>query len=509
MEKKKVGFASGIGFVLAAAGSAVGLGNLWAFPYKTSANGGAAFVILYVVCVLLMGFTTMICEIFIGKRAQANPITAYKKAHKNVGWFGMLAVVIPSLIMCYYSVLGGYTVKFSLNSFVGNAGQFENFAGNFGDVILYVAIFLALALVIVMAGIKGGIEKASKVLMPTLFIILVGLAVFALFLGEGVSDGISFYLNPDFSELDGASVLAAMGQAFFSLSLGMGAMIVYGSYTGKEINLVKATGMICVCDTLVALLAGLAIFPSVFHYMATTGVSAEKLGMGGIGLMFQTLPLVFEDMGVVGRILSFLFFAMVSIAAITSVISLLEVACQFVIQKFHAPRKKAALVVTAFCFAVAVPVAISLGKTLNHDASMLIFGQNWLDFLDLVSNTVLMPVSALFVCVAVGWIIGPKQAVKEIEEGGTKLGWFRPVLGVMAKYVCPLLIGVVEAFGLVDLIMPVKEGVRTFSSNGLGIALTGYGLLLVCAVIYFLFFRNVYTGTNEDELIAEEKAAEA
>lgn len=506
MEKKKVGFASGIGFILAAAGSAVGLGNLWAFPYKTSANGGAAFVIVYILCVLLMGFATMICEIFLGKRAQANPISAYKKVNKNVGWFGMLAIVIPSVIMCYYAVLGGYTVKFSLNSFVGNAGNFVSFAGNVGDVILCTAVFLALSLVIVMAGVKGGIEKAAKVLMPTLFIILVGLVIFALFLGDGVAEGIAFYLKPDFSVLTGSSILAAMGQAFFSLSLGMGAMIVYGSYTGKEINLVRATGMICIFDTLVALLGGLAIFPSVFHYMATTGVSAEELGMGGVGLMFQTLPLVFEDMGVIGQVLSFLFFAMVTIAAITSVISLLEVASQFVIQKFHVPRKKAAVVVTAFCFAVSVPVGISLGKHLGGDTSMLIFGQNWLDFLDIIANTVLMPVSALFVCIAVGWLIGPRQAAKEIEEGGTKLGWFRPLFGIMVKYVCPLLICVVEVFGLIDLIAPVTDGARVFNPNGLGLVLTAYGVLLVCVVVYFIFFRNTYTGTNEDELLAEGSA---
>lgn len=504
MEKKKVGFASGIGFILAAAGSAVGLGNLWAFPYKTSANGGAAFVLLYILFVLLIGFATMICEIFIGKRAQANPISAYKKVNQNIGFFGMLAIVIPSMIMCYYSVLGGYTVKFSLNSFVGNAGNFVSFAGNVGDVILYTAIFLALSLVIVMAGVKGGIEKASKVLMPTLFVILVGLVVFALCLGEGVSEGLAFYLKPDFSAITWSSVLAAMGQAFFSLSLGMGAMIVYGSYVGKEINLVKSTGMICLFDTLVALLGGMAIFPSVFHYMETTGVSAEELGMGGVGLMFQTLPLVFEDMGIVGRILSLLFFAMVAIAAITSVISLLEVASQFVIQKFRVPRKKAALVVTAFCFAVAVPVSISIGKHLGGDTSMLIFGQNWLDFMDIIANTVLMPVSAFFACVAVGWLVGSKKATEEIEDGGTKLGKFRPVLSVMIRYVCPILIAVVEIFGLLDLVAPVSEqGVRVFSADGIGIALTAYAVLAVCVVIYFIFFRNVYTGSVEDELVTE------
>ena len=503
MEQKKVGFASGIGFILAAAGSAIGLGNLWAFPYKTSANGGAAFVILYIASVLFIGLIVTMCETFIGKRAQANPISAYKKVHKNAGWFGMLAIALPTIIICYYSVLGGYTVKFTLNSFVGNAGVFNSFAGNIGDVLMYTAIFIILSLMIVLAGVKNGIEKASKVLMPALFLILTGIVVFSLFLGEGVKDGLEFYLKPDFSELTWTSVLAAMSQAFFSLSLGMGIMITYGSYSGKEINLVKSTIMICIFDTVVALLAGLAIFPAVFHYAATAGIPYSELGMGGIGLMFQTLPYVFADMGILGQIVSLLFFAMVTIAAMTSVISLIEVATQFVIQKFHTKRKVAAVAVGSVCFAVAIPVSISLGKVLNGDNSMVIFGQNWLDFLDLMTNTVLMPVGAFLACLAVGWIIGIKKTCNEIEQQGTKLGAFRPVFSIMAKFVTPLLILVVEIFGCFDLIMPMGENGRSFSENGLGIVACSYGLLALCLIVYFIFFRNTETGTNEDEHIVD------
>ena len=266
MEKKKVGFASGIGFILAAAGSAVGLGNLWGFPYKTSQNGGAAFVLIYVACVLLIGFVTMLSEIYLGRRAQANPMTAYKMIHKNLGWCGLVAIVIPAFIICYYSVLGGWTTKYALNSFSGNAGIVGTFSVNTGEVILYTAIFLVLSMMIIMGGVKDGIEKASKVLMPVLFLILVAIAVYALTLGSGVREGLSFYLKPDFSGITFKSVLVAMGQAFYSLSLGMGIMITYGSYTGKEVNLVRSTAMICIFDTLVALIAGLAIFPSVAHF---------------------------------------------------------------------------------------------------------------------------------------------------------------------------------------------------------------------------------------------------
>ena len=312
MDKKKNGFASGLGFVLAAAGSAVGLGNLWGFPAKTKDNGGAAFVLLYIACVILIGAVTMICEIFIGRRAQANPVTAYKKINKNVGWFGVLAILIPGFIACYYSVLGGYTVRFAVNSFNGNAGTMDSFGANGWLVTLFTALFIAGAIFVVMAGVKGGIEKASKVLMPMLFVLLFGTAIFSLCLGEGVGKGLEFYLKPDFSALKGTEILAAMGQAFYSLSLGMGAMIVYGSYTGKEISLVKSTGMICVFDTLVALLAGFAIFPALYHYEATAGVLPEDIA--GPELMFKTLPMVFESLGTVGKIVSLLFFSMVVIS---------------------------------------------------------------------------------------------------------------------------------------------------------------------------------------------------
>ncbi len=502
--QKQNGFGSGIGFVLAAAGSAVGLGNLWGFPYKTHAYGGAAFVLVYIACVLLIGFVTMLSEIFIGRRSQANPVTAFKKINPKIGWFGVLAILIPGFIACYYSVLGGYTVLFTANSFGGNAGKFVSFAGNAPLVILFTAIFIGMALFVVMAGVKGGIEKASKVLMPALFIILICTAVFSLCLGEGVSEGLAFYLKPDFSKLTGTGILAAMGQAFYSLSLGMGAMIAYGSYTGKELNLVKSTAMICLCDTCVALLAGFAIFPAVYHYTATTGLEVESIQ--GVGLMFQTLPLVFEDLGFVGKCISFFFFAMIAIAAVTSVISLLEVVCQFLIQKFCIRRKKAVSALALFCFAVSIPVGISLGQVLGgKDEAIVVFGQNLLDFFDIVTNTVLMPVCAFFSCIAVGWFIGPKKATEEMGEDGQKLGFLKPVYQVMVKFITPVLIAVIECFGVFDLVFPLTDGARTFSGNGFGIFLFSYGLLAVGIAVYFLFFRKGKTGCNEDEPEIEGK----
>jgi len=498
MEKKQNSFASGIGFILAAAGSAVGLGNIWGFPYKTHANGGAAFVLVYIACVLFIGIVTMMCEIFIGRRAQANPVTAFKKINKSIGWFGVLAILIPAFISCYYSVLGGYTVRFTLNSFAGNAGSFVSFAGDSKTVIVCILLFIGMALFVVMAGVKSGIEKASKILMPALFLILVGTVIFSLCLGEGVKEGIMFYLKPDFSQLSGFGILAAMGQAFYSLSLGMGAMVVYGSYTGKKINIAKSTAMICIVDTMVAFLAGFAIFPAVYHYTATTGM--EVSAFQGVGLMFQTLPLVFEDLGVIGKLISFFFFAMVTIAAVTSVISLFEVVSQFIIQKFRVARKKAVSLLSLICFAISIPIAISLGQVLGEKPDAItLFGQNLLDLFDIITNTVLMPVCAFFSCITVGWILGPKRACCEMEEDGQKLGFFKPVFSVMIKYITPLLILLIEIFGVYDLIFPATDGVRAFSANGFGITLTAYALLLVGVAIYFVFFKNKDTGTNADE----------
>ncbi len=498
-KKKHNGFASGIGFILAAAGSAVGLGNLWSFPYKTSANGGAAFVFVYILSVIVMGSIVMIAEMYLGKRAQANPVTAYKKANKRLGWVGLFAIIIPLLITSYYAILGGYTVKFTMNSFEKNSEILGSFAGNIGEVILYTAIFLILSLVVVMAGVKGGIEKASKVLMPALFIILVLIVIYCLCLGEGVKEGLNFYLNPDFGALGFKGVLAAMSQSFFSLSLGMGIMVSYGSYAGKNIKIGRAVPMICIFDTLVALLAGLAIFPAIYHYKAQAGGNLE---ISGLMLLFQSLPLVFDNLGVVGKIVSFFFFAMVVIAALTSVISLLEVVTQFVIQKFRVHRKKAILVVAAICFAISVPISISLGYEITGETKMLLCGKNWLDFLDAVTNTVLMPVCAFCSCFAIGWLIdkkftfNPMNTFRTLEDDGLKLGVFGKVFAVMVKYVTPLLILAIEIFGVYSTIF--SKGV--FSPDGLGIVLTAYGLLAVTIAIYCIFFRNKETGCNADEI---------
>ena len=500
-------FVGGIGFILAAAGSAVGLGNLWSFPYKTSVHGGAAFVFVYVLSVVVMGAIVMIAEIYLGKRAQANPVTAYKKANKGLGWLGLFSIVIPFLIICYYSVLGGYTVKYTMNSFSDNSELLGTFSGNIGEVILYTALFLIMAVMVVMAGVQEGIEKASKVLMPILFIILVGIVIYCLCLGSGVSEGLDYYLNPDFTKLGFNGVLAAMGQAFYSLSLGMGIMVSYGSYTGNNVNVGKSAMYIAIFDTLIALLAGLAIFPAIYHYQAETGTTLQN---NGIVLLFTSLPTVFNTLGVAGNIISFFFFGMVVIAALTSVISLLEVVTQFIIQKFRVRRKKAITVVGIITFLISVPIGISLGFAITGVDALTVFGQNLLDFFDLVSNTVLMPVCAFGSCVALGWFafkgkgakdnLSSNRLYRKLEEEGLKLGKFGKIFAFMLKYVTPLLIAVIEVFGVIDVVFPKGNSGRAFSSNGLGIVLTAYVLLVAVIVVYFVFFKNKDTGTNADEL---------
>lgn len=509
--KKKNGFASGIGFILAAAGSAVGLGNLWGFPFKTSANGGAAFVFVYIACVLFIGAITMIAEIYIGKRAAANTVASFRNVNKNYGWVGLVVMFIPFLITCYYSVLGGYTLKYAMNSFQGNGGILGTFSVNVGEVILYTAIFLAISLLIVMGGVKGGIESASKVLMPILFLILVFIVIFCLCLGEGVSAGLNKYLNPDFyaffhdanGNLSFNGLLAAMGQAFFSLSLGMGAMVCYGSYTGKEIKVGKSVAMICIFDTCVALLAGLAMFPAIGALLP------EQLNSsGGVGLMFAVLPLVFDKMGAIGQIISFLFFAMVAIAAITSVISLVEVVTQLIVQKTKLTRKKSALIVIALAFAISVPVGMSLGKVaILETEGINLFGFDLLTFLDEATNAVLMPLGAFAACFAIGWLFGKKNSVKDwfspktllnnLKEDGLDLGKFGMIFAVMVKYVTPVLVLFLDIAGIITNV--TKNPNYWF--------IVGFALLLVgaCTAFYFAFLRKGDLGNNELELLKEQQ----
>lgn len=495
---KKNSFASGIGFVLAAAGSAVGLGNLWKFPYVTSANGGAAFVLVYILCVIVIGSIAMISEIFLGKRAQANTVSSYKKVNKNLGFIGLLVMVVPTVIVCYYVVFGGWTLRFAVNSFEQtlentNAMSYASFTSDPIQPILFTFIFTLLASLIIMGGVKDGIEKSSKILMPALFIILIVIVIFCLCLGEGVQKGLDFYIKPNFNELGFDGVLAAMGQAFFSLSLGMGTMMAYGSYTGSEIKIGKSALMICVFDTLVAFLAGLAMFPAI------GALAPESLNDGaqGPGLIYKILPLVFSKMGGIGEPLSFAFFMMVVIAALTSVISIMEVSVQFIIQRFKTDRKITTLIVALICTIVSVPIAWSVGGA--FDGKITVFGFDLLTFLDEITNVVLMPIGAFGACVAVGWLIdkkptlNPLETLKTLESENIELGFFGKIFAIMVKYVTPLLILFVQVMG-------VYGKINTEGTHYWWVVAFAVVIIALTVSSYFIFFKDTNCGTNADEI---------
>ena len=385
-------------------------------------------------------------------------------------------------------MLGGWSIKYAVNSFAGNSGIVKSFSVDTVQVTIFVAIFILLSLIIIAAGVESGIEKLSKILMPALFVILIAIVIYSLCLGDGVSEGLAFYLKPDFSKLDASTILLAMGQAFWSLSLGMGIMITYGSYAGEEINLVNSTFMICLFDTLVALLAGLVIFPAVAHFD-----SSLLDGSKGVTLIYEILPAVFESMGVIGKVVSFLFFAMVAIAAITSVISLFEVCTQFILQKFHVNRKIAISIVCVLCLLISIPVNSSLGHVyICGESGISLFGLDLFTVFDEVTNTVLMPFCALMACIAVGWVLKPKKAIAEMESEGTRFpAWLRKIYPVFVKFITPALIIIVQISGIYS---ELKAG-------NIGIVLLSCGLIALCLVLYFVFFVNAYTGTNEDEKV--------
>lgn len=485
MEQKKQGFGSKIGFILAAAGSAVGLGNIWRFPYLVGRHGGGAFVLVYLLSVLLLGTVVMIAEMFIGKRAQRDIVNSYGKANKWLKWVGLLGVMVPFIISTYYAVIGGwasgYAVEYVINSNAiaqGGAGAaFSSFISDPVRSILFFALFLVAAILIVCGGVQKGIEKAGKILMPALFVLLIAVIIAAMCLpgkGEGqtVVDGLTFYLGKfDFEALGWNGVIAAMGQAFFSLSLGMGVMIAYGSYTGKDINIGKSALTVCGLDTLVALLAGFAIFPAMF----ATGNSA-LVSEAGAGLMFIALPEVFAAMGTAGNFVGFMFFVLVIFAAITSLISLIEVVSQYTLEKYHWSRAKATCVFGGIIGLIGLFVCLSQGRTKYN-----LFGFDLLTYFDEVTNVVIMPILAFFACITVGYIIKPKNVMKELEEMGSSFKGQKFWLA-MTMSVTPALVLIVLIMGIIDKFPyfadPKKGGLNY------GYVLGGAAVLIVLSILW-------------------------
>lgn len=441
-------FGSKIGVILAAAGSAVGLGNIWRFPILTGENGGAAFIIIYIGCILLLGIPIMMSEFLIGRHTHANTAGAYRKLAPNTQWkwVGRLGVLSGFVILSYYSVVAGWTVEYTMlaatNAFDGKTAAdfpsiFNEFVSHPWKPLLLGLVFMILTHVIVVRGITSGIEKASKIMMPALFIILVALAICSVCL-PGASAGVEFLLKPDFSKIDGGTVLAAMGQAFFSLSLGLGCLCTYASYFGKDTNLGKTAVNVSVIDTFVAVMSGFIIFPAVFS-------AGYQLGDGDIGpsLLFITMPTVFQQIfgsaTFVAWIFATLFYFLLIMAALTSTISMHEVVTAYVSEEFSMKRRKAAWIVTLACSFVGVFCALSFGP-LN---GVRLFDMTIFDIFDYVSSNIFLPVGGLFISIFTGWYLDRKLVKDEItNEGTVRAPYFKVIIFVL-RYVAPVAIALI------------------------------------------------------------------
>lgn len=437
-------WASNFGFIMAAAGSAVGLGNLWKFPYLAGKNGGAAFVLVYMVIVVFVGFTIMLGEMVIGRHTQLSSFGAYKKLNRKWGFVGAMGVLAGFIILSYYSVIGGwvlnYITKYITGGIEGDTAQyFGSFVSGTGAPLFWHLLFMLVTIIIIYKGVSGGIEKASKIMMPALFVLLIVLAIRSVTL-PGAGAGLEFYLKPDISKIKPATVLAALGQVFFSLSLGMGAIITYGSYLSKEESLPKDALIVPFLDTLVALLAGFVILPAVFAFGFEPGQ--------GPGMMFVTLPSVFEAMPF-GAFFGFLFFVLVFFAALTSSISLLEVTVAYAIDEFGWTRPKATLLLGVITFILGIPSALSMGLLGNFKISGLVF----FDLMDYIASNLLLPLGGLFMCIFIGYVWGLDNAIREATNNGRIEFAFKNFWAFSIKWIAPLAIIAVflNAIGILKL----------------------------------------------------------
>lgn len=438
------GFGSKLGIIAAAAGSAVGLGNIYRFPCELGNNGGGAFLLVYLLIVLCLGVPVMLSEFIIGRRAQKNPIGAFKVLRPRSGWpvIGYMGVLCAFIIMAFYSTVAGWTLEYIVKS-VGNQFQgkelsiIEQEFADFHEMgwknVLWQGIFIFLTGFVVFKGVADGIEKYAKILMPVLVVILVVLGVRAVTL-PGAKEGLAFLFKPDFSKITGSVLISALGQAFFSLSMGMGVLITYGSYIQKDDNLTTTALSVTLSDTLIAVLAGVVIFPAAFSF----GVQPTA----GMGLVFNTLPMIFNQMAG-GYFFCIIFFVLLAVAALTSTISLLEVIVAYFVEELHMSRRWATVVASLGCMALGVFASLSL----KSDTGFTIAGLSFFDSLDFISAKVLLPLGALFIVVFVGWIMGKKTFNEEITNDGKLKLSVKGVIYSIIKYLAPLAIAVIFITG--------------------------------------------------------------
>lgn len=454
MHQKRSQWASNAGFILAAAGSAVGLGNIWKFPGKVGAYGGGAFILCYIIIVALIGFPVMLAELSIGRNTQKNVIGAFRQLDRRFTFVGGIGVITLFVIMSYYSVVGGWVLKYiwvylTGANFGASASPYQTYFAEFiaepAEPLIWGAVFLFLCIYVVVKGVSSGIERVSKVLMPALFVLLLACVVRAVTL-PGAKEGLSFMLTVNLSSFNGNTLVGALGQAFFSLSVGMGIMVTYGSYVPKDDHLVKSAVSICALDTMVAILAALAIIPVVF---VTLG--ADGLGMGG-GFAFMALPEVFASFPG-GKLFGLVFFILLFFAALTSAISILESCVAFISEELHFGRLKSTIVLS-------VPmVFLSAGYSLSQSDSRGI-NLPWFDFssgltmlpmnavMEKFTDNLMIPLGALCFCLFVGWVWGTKHAVKEIESNGKYPMKMEKIWSFIVRFLAPLVIAVILYFTL-------------------------------------------------------------
>jgi len=437
----RANFGSRLGVILATAGSAVGLGNVWRFPYMTGQNGGAVFILIYVLCVLMLGIPCMVSEFIVGRHGQANTARSFRKLAGGGPWsvIGYMGVLTGFLITGYYAVVSGWCLQYVWASLVGHLqGDPEYFKTYFAELsadpvkpVLWTVVILVVTYLIIAHGVRDGIERASKMMMPTLFILLLVIVVASCML-PGAMKGVEFLFKPDFTAINNDVFLGALGQAFYSMSIAMGCLCTYASYFSKSTNLVQSAGQIAVIDCLVAVLAGLMIFPAAF----SVGVNPDS----GPSLIFITLPNVFQQafaaVPVVGYVVSLLFFVLLSLAALTSLMSLHEVSTAFFEEELHTTRRRAAVLVTVSCSVIGAFCSLSLGAV----DGLTLFGRSLFDWFDFVTGQVFLPVVGFLTCIFIGWVVPHKIVHDEYTNWGTLRGNYFHVYIFLVKYVCPLAI---------------------------------------------------------------------
>ena len=438
---ERANFSSKLGVVLATAGSAVGLGNVWRFPYMTGQNGGAAFIIIYVVCVLLLGIPCMVSEFIIGRRGAANTARAYDRLAKGSPWkfVGYLGVLTGFLITGYYAVVSGWCLQYVYGAVVGGINgdanyvqqYFQSFCSDPFKPILWAVVFLAITHLVIVRGVRNGIERVAKMMMPTLFVLLLVIVVASCML-PGAGKGLAFLFNPDFSKVDHNVFLSALGQSFYSLSIAMGCICTYASYFSRHTHLLGAAVQISVVDCLVAILAGMMIFPAAF----SVGINPDS----GASLVFITLPNVFHQafasMPVVGYVVAVMFYLLLAVAALTSLISLHEVSTAFLQEEMHISRARAALIITTVCGVIGAFCSLSLGAW----DGLQLFGKSLFDLFDFVTGQIFLPVGGLLTCLFIGWVVPRKVVREEFTNWETISGTFFGIYFFCVRYVCPVCI---------------------------------------------------------------------